>query len=164
MALRSNDVVQPCFGAGYYDQGRGFNVGLELLALARGTFLETNQVLPPFDSESAIAVERHSHDFARRLPYRGGAAPLFKETDQAHLRGDATAETLQSLVETLTVPVVGRRIIKFNQRMLLPYYGELIHYDAVERRIQGEWTISVERYTFRGTGRSGSQDAPDRRG
>ena len=63
-----------------------------------------NEVLPPED-ENAVALNRHSHDFARRLPYRGGDAPLFRDEDLAHLKGDATAETLQSLVETLTVPV-----------------------------------------------------------
>ena len=31
--------------------------------------------------------------------------------------------------------------------MLLPYYGELIHYDAVERHVQGDMDDLIERYT-----------------
>jgi hypothetical protein len=74
---------------------------------------------------------------------------LLRADELEALEGSDTRATLAALVDALTVPFPGRRGRQpFKHRLLYPYVGELIHYDAVDRR----GNVSLERYTFRGAG------------
>jgi hypothetical protein len=139
------EVAKDLFGANLADQGRGFYVALELFALLRGSLDEQGQVLPHPD-RGPLRLRLRSHDFARRLA--GTDVPPPEEAiDKAF--DQETRQVVSSLVESLTVPVPGRiKAATFKQRALYPYVGELIHYDAVDRRGR----ILIERYTSRGAG------------
>jgi hypothetical protein len=147
--LQAN-VVRECFGAALSDIGRGFFVTLELLAILRGGMdLQEHdgtlllQVPAPGDP---VRYARKSHDFARRMPTD---PELLDPSELGALEGTDTRAALAALVDALTVPFPGRRgRPPFKRRLLYPYVGELIHYDAVDRRGR----VSLEQYTFRGAG------------
>jgi hypothetical protein len=147
-------VVRECFGASLSDLGRGFFVALELFAILRGVLELGNEVLPA-EHEQPMSYIRHSHDFARRMP----AEPADLLTPEEQLRaldGETTRETLGALVSALTVPFPGsRRAQPFKRRLLYPFVGELVHYDAVDRprrTADGGYDLRVEEYTYRGAG------------
>ncbi|HEY4346868.1 MAG TPA: hypothetical protein VGM80_04705 [Gaiellaceae bacterium] len=155
-------VVRECFGTGLYVQGRGFFVTLELLAICRG-LLDAGQgkdatavLLPtPDGNETALRYRRRSHDFARRVPVHGGE-DLLEDTPE-NLEGDGTRETLAALIDALTIPLPGSRgPLSFKRRMLYPFVGELIHYDAVDRANRSSEgprrRIALDRYNYRGAG------------
>lgn len=151
-------IVKECFGATLSDLGRGFFVGLELFAILRGVSeLDAGPDNGLLSSDIAAPIEylRHSHDFARRMP----AEPvdlLSQEEQVTALDGETTRETLGALVDALTVPFPGsRRVQPFKRRLLFPFVGELVHYDAVDRpsRAAGvQYDLRVEEYTYRGAG------------
>jgi hypothetical protein len=151
-------VVKECFGATLSDLGRGFFVGLELFAILRGVFENGGGSyggLLPSQLNEPIRYLRHSHDFARRMPAE--PVDLLTEEEQASaLDGETTRETLAALVDALTVPFPGsRRVQPFKRRLLYPFVGELVHYDAVDRpsRAAGvTYDLVVEEYTYRGGG------------
>jgi hypothetical protein len=155
-ASSQRDVVKACFGATLSDLGRGFFVALELFAILRGTWeMDGDGLLPPpSESETAFRYLRRSHDFARRMP-TDPVDLLFAE-ERSVLDGEATRTTLGALVDALTVPFPGSRGPQpFKRRLLFPYVGELVHYDAVDRpsrRADVAHRISLERYTYRGAG------------
>ena len=154
------EVVKGCFGATLSDLGRGFFVALELFAILRGTWElreeagHGNILGSPSESDKALQYLRRSHDFARRMPSE--PTDLLFADEEAALDGDSTRATLGALVEALTVPFPGARGAQpFKRRLLFPYVGELVHYDAVDRpnRRPGlPHQISLERYTYRGAG------------
>lgn len=136
-------VVERAFGASLYEQGRGYYVALELFALLRGSLDATGEVLP---TRADFVVRRRTHDFARRLLVDPGQ---LSSEEMAHLVGEHTMPTLRALLRSLTVPVPGRRSRpKWGGEHFLPFVGDLIHYDAVERRGK----VSLERYMYRGAG------------
>lgn len=161
-------VVRDLFGAVLADQGRGFYVGLEFLAIARGTLDRAvrakgeAEVLPPV-ADKALLIDRRSHDFARRLM----SDPRALTADEAAEFDTETLETLAALARGLRVPIPGsRRRPPWHGEHLQPYVGELIHYDAVFRKArkadQQDGTalqigpdpkrVSIERYLYRGAG------------
>jgi hypothetical protein len=144
-------VVRECFGAALSDIGRGFFVTLELFAILRGLLDIADDGPPSILSVpppgQPVKYLRRSHDFARRMPTQ--PEDLLGAEELQALEGGDTRATLAALIDALTVPFPGRRGRQpFKQRLLYPYVGELIHYDAVDRR----GTVSLEQYTFRGAG------------
>ena len=63
--------------------------------------------------------------------------------------GDRALQTLEALLSSLRVDIPGRRKApRWFASHLYPFIGELVHYDAVERRGQP----AIEQYVFRGGG------------
>lgn len=150
MTSNGDAVVKRTFGASLYDQGRGFYVTLELLALIWGTSAAGRGVLP--DSVEPLVFHRRSHDFAQRL---ATSMDELSREELGYLEGAVTAETLHDLFSSLTVPIPGRRSVpKWGGRHLYPYVGELVHYDAVHREKRGKLPPGpqIERYFYRGGG------------
>jgi hypothetical protein len=157
-----DDVVVLLYGGILNDQGRGFYVGLELMALLRGTLDHADAILPDPTGAPIVAVRR-SHDFARRLM---GESRELGEGEASRIKGEQALEILAALGRGLRVPVPGRRRRKpWYAEHFEPAVGELIHYDAVFRRARqrdddastitlgGERKrVSVERYFYRGAG------------
>lgn len=138
-------IVQGLFGVNLQEQGRGFYVPLELLAIVRGVLhLDPSELLDP--AVEVVRYARTSHDLARRIAVGEELPP---ETLARAVQGTATTETLNALLSSLLVEVPGRRRAPrwFNSH-LYPFVGELVHYDAVERRGKP----AIERYTFRDGG------------
>lgn len=138
-------IVKECFGGSLYQQGRGYYVALELLAILRGHLLEEQGVLPSTDQ--VPPYRRISHDFARRL---AAGSEDFLEGELAVIDPPAR-EPLRALLSSISVDIPGRR--KAPDWILLhlyPYVGELVHYDAVRSR--GARVPAIERYSFRGGG------------
>jgi hypothetical protein len=152
MAERTRDgeeVVKAAFGASLYEQGRGYYVTLELFALIWGTAARVDkQILPPLDGEPELSVVRRSHDFARRLV--ANMLSPEKAADAFESAQSSSLETVRALLQGLTVATAGRRAPAKNwgATHFYPYVGDLIHYDAVDRRGKP----SMERYLFRGGG------------
>lgn len=141
---RGAEIVHTLFGANFQQQGRGFYVSLELLAICRGILDRGGTLLESGDEP--ICYMRRSHDVARRLA-TGELIP--KEKLEQVADGDKTVGTLQALFSSLVVTVPGRRVRpRWFASHLYPFAGELVHYDAVERRA----LPSVERYVFRDGG------------
>ena len=156
--MKGEDVVRSLYGAILSGQGRGFYVGLELMALLRGTWLTDSQVLPS-PGESPLSIRRRSHDFARRLM---GEPRHLGEKELEGIQGDLAVEALAALGRGLRVPVPGRRKRQpWHAEHFQPFVGELVHYDAVFRRnskraiviVGGRgMVVSTERYLYRGAG------------
>lgn len=153
MGVRGERVVKAVFGGSLYQQGRGFYVPLELLAILRGSWLLEQQsadavirVLPPVTQRATFL--RPTHDFARRL-MSGWFDRESKTSSERHLQKDA-AETLRALLIGLHAPVPGRRSEPADWRKwhLYPYPPDFIHYDALRRGSR----ISIERDSYRGGG------------
>jgi hypothetical protein len=140
-------VCRRAFGSLMTQQGRGYYVTLELLAIIWGTNDFDGTVLPPCDE--LVRYNRRSHDFARRLM---AADPRYiDQQDLDHLSGDGTAAILEALLASLRVPIPGRRKPpKWLGQHLYPYVGELIHYDAAPRT--AKQLPRIERYVYRGAG------------
>ncbi|NDO90129.1 hypothetical protein [Cellulosimicrobium composti] len=155
MADRSKaEVVLDLFGVNIEQQGRGFYVSLELLAIARGVYEEARwELLDP--GVDVVSYRRSSHDFARRV---AAGAAIDPDTLHAAVDDDEeTLATLQALTSSLLVQVPGRRKSpSWYNSHLYPFVGELIHYDAVERRKaglpRGTKVPHIERYVLRGGG------------
>lgn len=160
-------AVRKLFGAVLADQGRGFYVGLELLAILRGTYEHTKrvhgsgEVLPEVGPEP-LRIVRRSHDFARRLM---GEPRCLSAVEANEFGNEETLDTLAALAQGLRVPIPGRRRRPpWHGEHLQPYVGELIHYDAVfrkARKVDGTKAlqigserkrVSIERYLYRGAG------------
>ncbi|MDP2270469.1 MAG: hypothetical protein Q8K32_07020 [Archangium sp.] len=142
-------VVKAAFGASLYEQGRGFYVTLELLALAWGTSHrdEAPAVLPARSSKEALRVRVRGHDFARRLV--ADMLPPDKAKQAFGADENTSPEmTVRALLQGLIVPTNRRTAAKWGATHLYPYVGELIHYDAVDRRTGP----NIERYMMRGGG------------
>ncbi len=155
---RGEDVVRSLFGAILSGQGRGFYVGLELMALLRGTLEQSGSILPA-PSDEPLTVLLRSHDFARRLM---GEPRYLGAGETEGIEGTLALDAIAALGRGLRVPVPGRRRRPgWHGEHFQPFVGELIHYDAVFRRrerdalmrIDGRGVfISTERYLFRGAG------------
>lgn len=146
MATRLGSViVKDLFGVNLEEQGRGFYVSLELFAIARGVLEDRpDQLLEP--GAEPIVYRRTSHDLARRIAV-GKTVP--EGTLELALQDAETLETLHALMSSLTVEIPGRRRApQWYAAHLYPFVGELVHYDAVERR----GNPSIERYLFRDGG------------
>lgn len=139
------ELVKEVFGVNLQEQGRGFYVALELLAIARGVVNHSPENLLDPD-ESPIRIDRISHDIARRIAV--GSDVDREKLDEA-LQGASTHETLEALFASLIVEIPGRRKApRWFAAHLYPFVGELVHYDAVERRGKP----AIERYFFRDGG------------
>lgn len=156
---KGENVVKSLFGGSLYQQGRGFYVSLELLAILRGSAVleqretsepgqtsATTRVLPPPDQE--LSYLRPTHDFARRL-----MAGHFEDDPPPESRTwlhGRTERVLRSMLIGLHAPVPGRRRAPSDWRKwhLYPYPADFIHYDALVRKGK----ISVERDSYRGGG------------
>jgi hypothetical protein len=138
-------LVQELFGVNVQEQGRGFYVSLELLAIARGVLLlDPEELLAP--TSTPISYMRTSHDLARRIAV-GEFIPA--DTLASAVQGNAAYETLGALLSSLLVEVPGRRRTpRWFSSHFYPFVGEFVHYDAVERRK----TPAIERYVFRDGG------------
>lgn len=154
MADRSKaEVVLDLFGVNLEQQGRGFYVSLELLAIARGIY-EVDPLLLLDDTTASVSYRRSSHDFARRVAVN---AAIDDETLKAAVDDDDTRATLQALSSSLLVQIPGRRKSpSWYNTHLYPFVGELIHYDAAERwqagLPRGTKMPHIERYVFRDGG------------
>ncbi|WP_457188724.1 hypothetical protein [Nocardioides sp. P5_E3] len=138
-------LVKDVFGVNLQEQGRGFYVSLELLAISRGVFaLTPSDLLSP--ATTPIRYERASHDLARRIAAGDSIAANVLELA---VYGDRALQTLEALLSSLRVEIPGRRKApRWFASHLYPFIGELVHYDAVERRGQP----AIEQYVFRGGG------------
>lgn len=142
---RGADVVHSLFGTNLQQQGRGFYVALELLAIVRGV-LDAGEQSALDPNASPIRYRRQSHDFARRI---ATDSDVKAELLSHAVQGPATLDTVRALLSSLVVDIPGRRRApQWFAAHLYPFVGELIHYDAVERRKQP----SIERYVFRDAG------------
>ena len=138
-------VVHDLFGVNLQQQGRGFYVALELFAILRGVLDGPSEELLSPDVD-LVRYRRRSHDLARRI---ATGADIDPDELAAAVHGAGTLETLNALFGSLVVSVPGRRRApKWYAAHFYPFVGELIHYDAVERRGRP----SVERYVFRDGG------------
>ena len=147
----ADDVYREAFGVLLVQQGRGFYVTLELMAILWGTKQMGSQILPPFSKDlkddRRLTYRQRSHDFARRLMADGSKD--LSEEERQFLVGDSTVEILRELLSSLMVPIPNRqKLTTWKGLHFYPYVGELIHYDAVQR---GGRNI-MERYTYRGGG------------
>ncbi|MEU3397588.1 hypothetical protein [Streptomyces filamentosus] len=178
MADRSKaEVVLRLFGVNLEQQGRGFYVPLEMLAIARGVYLAHQEDPEKFagllDSGAGTAYKRTSHDLARRIATKTRIVEGDEELGKAvELDSPETMETLHALFSSLLVEIPGRRgQPSWFGAHIYPFVGELIHYDAVERRVKqidskksakkrkqatkvavGINAPSIERYLFRDGG------------
>ena len=141
-------VVRAAFGAPLAQQGRGFYVTLELLAICWGTPQgQPGTVLPRIEGGEVLRYARRSHDFARRWMADQG----LDDDDRLNVRGASAEETLRTLLASLRVPIPHQRRSappSWGNQHLYPYIGELVHYDSLDRRGK----VSMERNTFRGGG------------
>lgn len=138
-------IVKSLFGTQIQEQGRGFYVTLELLAIVRGVLDKCEEELLAPDVPQ-ISYRRISHDLARRVAT--GTAIQSDELDAA-IRGRETLSTLNALFSSLIVEIPGRRKEPdWIAAHLYPFVGELVHYDAVNRRGHP----SIERYLLRDGG------------
>ncbi|MFD3923219.1 hypothetical protein [Streptomyces sp. NPDC058595] len=176
MADRSKaEVVRRLFGVNLEQQGRGFYVPLEMLAIARGVYL-AHQEDPEkraglLDDGDRVAYKRTSHDLARRIATKASIAEGDEELGKAvELDSPETFETLHALFSSLLVEIPGRRSQpSWFGAHIYPFVGELIHYDAVDRQINQRGASpkkreqasklsakvkapSIERYLFRDGG------------
>ncbi|KAB2340883.1 hypothetical protein [Actinomadura rudentiformis] len=143
MADRSKaEVVLRLFGVNLERQGRGFYVPLEMLAIARGVYLahqdDPERFAGLLDGGADTAYRRTSHDLARRIATKARIVEGDEELSKAvELDSSETMETLHALFSSLLVEIPGRRSQPgwFGVH-IYPFVGELIHYDAVERRIK----------------------------
>jgi hypothetical protein len=142
---RGSEVVHELFGANLQEQGRGFYVALELLAIVRGVLdVNPSSLLDP--DATPVTFRRTSHDVARRI---ATAAPIAPDEIELAAQGPVAQETLHALLASLIVTIPGRRTHpKWFAAHLYPFVGELVHYDAVERNRRP----SIERYVFRDAG------------
>lgn len=141
---RGAEIVLDLFGSSLQQQGRGLYVGLELLAICKGVIEAGGELLA--DPEETVRYVRRSHDLARRLATETPIAP--DQLGEA-VEGAGTAATLQALFSSLVVSIPGRRVEpRWFAAHLYPFVGELVHYDAVERR----GAPTIERYVFRDGG------------
>ncbi|WP_411109895.1 hypothetical protein [Streptomyces sp. c-19] len=178
MADRSKaEVVLRLFGVNLEQQGRGFYVPLEMLAIARGVYLAHQEDPEKFagllDNGAGTAYKRTSHDLARRIATKTRIVEGDEELGKAvELDSPETMETLHALFSSLLVEIPGRRSQpSWFGAHIYPFVGELIHYDAVERRVKqidakksakkrkqatkvavGINAPSIERYLFRDGG------------
>src|SRR4051794_5843268 len=108
-------VASDLFGANLTEQGRGPYVALELLALVRARYDYGKPVLPrPDEGEMRLALR--SHDFARRLaadlegsPPSSPVLTIDAESGRRVFDRPETRAVLASLIESLIMPVPGRR-------------------------------------------------------
>jgi hypothetical protein len=180
MADRSKaEVVLRLFGVNLEQQGRGFYVPLEMLAIARGVYLAHQEDPERFagllDNGAGTAYKRTSHDLVRRIATNTPVVEGDEELGKAvELDSPETRETLHALFSSLLVEIPGRRSQpNWFGAHIYPFIGELIHYDAVERPIKrgdassknsakkrkqaatvaaGTKAPSIERYLFRDGG------------
>ncbi|MGW8451924.1 hypothetical protein ACWGLO_10545 [Streptomyces niveus] len=178
MADRSKaEVVLRLFGVNLEQQGRGFYIPLEMLAIARGVYLahqeDPEQFAGLLDNGAGTAYKRTSHDLARRIATKARIVEGDEELGKAvELDSPETMETLHALFSSLLVEIPGRRSQpSWFGAHIYPFVGELIHYDAVERRVKqidakksakkrkqatkvavGINAPSIERYLFRDGG------------
>lgn len=180
MADRSKaEVVLRLFGVNLEQQGRGFYVPLEMLAIARGVYLAHREDPEKFpgllDNGASTPFRRTSHDLARRIATKADIVEGAEELGKAvELDPPETMETLHALFSSLLVEIPGRRSQpSWFGAHIYPFVGELIHYDAVERPIKqidaspkssvkkrkqaskvaaGTKAPSIERYLFRDGG------------
>ena len=155
MADRSKaEVVFDLFGVNFEQQGRGFYVSLELLAIARGVHARSN--LRP----SSIPRPRWCRTCGHHTTSRGGLQSTpgsTKDTLETAIDDEETLATLQALTSSLLVQIPGRRKSpNWYNTHLYPFVGELIHYDAAERwktgLPRGTKVPHIERYVFRDGG------------
>lgn len=141
-----SSIVRQAFGAPLSQQGRGFYVTLELLAICWGTqHGSLGEVLPRLNGDVPITYALRSHDFARRWM----AAENLAEEEYAYVRGDDAEATLRTLLVSLRVPIPHRhKLPPWGYQHLYPYVGELIHYDALQKYGR----TLMERNTYRGGG------------
>lgn len=142
---RAAEIVHDLFGATLQQQGRGFYVALELLAIVKGVAdAQVDGVLSPVPQK--IRYARSSHDFARRI---ATGTEMEQDVLARAIQGTTTLDTLHALLSSLIVDVPGRRRApKWFAAHLYPFVGELVHYDAVERKRRP----AIERYVFRDGG------------
>jgi hypothetical protein len=176
MADRSKaEVVRRLFGVNLEQQGRGFYVALEMLAIARGVYLAHQQDPQKhaglLDAGDRVTYTRTSHDLARRIATKASIAEGDEELGKAvELDSPETLETLHALFSSLLVEIPGRRSQpSWFGAHIYPFVGELIHYDAVDRQLHQRGTSpkkreqaskltakikapSIERYLFRDGG------------
>lgn len=176
MADRSKaEVVRRLFGVNLEQQGRGFYVALEMLAIARGVYLAHQQDPQKhaglLDDGDRVAYTRTSHDLARRIATKASIAEGDEELGKAvELDSPETLETLHALFSSLLVEIPGRRSQpSWFGAHIYPFVGELIHYDAVDRQLHQRGSSpkkreqaskltakikapSIERYLFRDGG------------
>ncbi|WP_410664411.1 hypothetical protein [Amycolatopsis sp. lyj-84] len=138
-------IVHELFGTTFQEQGRGFYISLELLAICRGIIDAGGSLLS--NTSEPIEYERRSHDLARRLAM--GTSISREELVEA-VEGETTETTLRALFSSLVITVPGRRVKRppWFAAHFYPFVGELVHYDAVDRR----GGFSIERYMFRNAG------------
>ncbi|WP_371405993.1 hypothetical protein OHA10_10515 [Kribbella sp. NBC_00662] len=148
------EVVFDLFGVNLEQQGRGYYVSLELLAIARGVYEVDPSALLDVGSD-VVSYIRASHDFARRIAVNATIDP---KTLAEAVDDEETLATLQALSSSLLVQIPGRRKLpSWYNTHLYPFVGELIHYDAAERRAAGTKRDApkvphIERYVFRDGG------------
>jgi hypothetical protein len=166
-------VVASLFGAALQPQGRGYYVTLELFAIARGVArfeecrpfmdepkwgqISTQTLLDP-DSDQIVHL-REPQDFIRRLIFDPAAEFLRSDRHPCHdladqLPAGRVLKAVAELMAGLTVPVPYIDANDWYKSHLFPYEGNLVHYDAQQRRDKetGDFVPTLERDRFRGGG------------
>ncbi|PJE96979.1 hypothetical protein CUT44_11175 [Streptomyces carminius] len=146
-----------------------------MLAIARGVYLAHQENPQKYagllDDGDRVAYKRTSHDLARRIATKSSIAEGDEELGKAvELDSPETLETLHALFSSLLVDIPGRRRQpSWFGAHIYPFVGELIHYDAVDRKLHQRGTSpkkreqaskltarikapSIERYLFRDGG------------
>ena len=148
-----SEIVEKLFGVNLEQQGRGFYIGLEMLAVARGV-LEVDRDLVLDSGEGNLRYVRTSHDFARRI---AANAEIDPSALKRAIDGDETLATVKALTSSLVIDIPGRRkTSSWYNSHFYPFVGQLVHYDATERHQKGSPRGSkqpkIERYVYRDGG------------
>ncbi len=144
-------LTEEIYGAWLRDQGSGFYVTLELLAVVWG--IEEHETEELFgDPGDDLRFKRRSHDFARRL-LNGDHIP--PERRHRVSDDDDCLEVIGDVFDALTVQFEFQKMASppASRRHLRPYLGELIHHDFAEREgNEGTDDLLHERVWYRGGG------------
>ena len=149
----ADEMVKITYGSLLRNQGKGYYVTLELLAIVKGTKEANGDILPSLSDSPTVNIIRRSHDYIRRILFDPS---ILNDDEIKHLEDATTLETLQTLFNSLRVMPQGsnnnRRTTNWGNEHLFPYVGELIHYDAVNRKVGGVNRPKIEQYRYRGAG------------
>lgn len=140
--LKGPDVSRNLFGGVLESDGAGHYPGLELLNMVVGA--EGKQKFP---TGKTVAINRISHDFARRLVWDDG---FERHPERRNILVDEpTEDAIRRLMECLQLEIPGSsKKPSWERAHFFPYSQSLVHWDARERSKK----IQIQRRYLRGGG------------